>query len=68
MLGKFISRWGSYRVAAYCTGKRDWRVVREVINPRKDSKVEEVAARHGIERRVFPKACKRLLWVLLVWP
>ncbi|KAL3449230.1 hypothetical protein BJX65DRAFT_273057 [Aspergillus insuetus] len=49
-------------------GKRDWRAVREVVNPRMENKVQEVAARHGIERRVSLKACRRLLWGLPVLP
>ncbi|KAL4985538.1 hypothetical protein BDW68DRAFT_189613 [Aspergillus falconensis] len=68
MLSKFTSRWGFYRVAAYCAGKRDWRAVREVVNPRKRAKVDEVALRHGIPTRVFRRVCARLLWVLPVLP
>ncbi|KAJ0415896.1 hypothetical protein BJY00DRAFT_317362 [Aspergillus carlsbadensis] len=68
MLGKFSSRWGFYRVAAYCVGKRDWRGVREVVNPRKGGKVQEVAGRHGIESEGFKRVCRRLLWVLPVFP
>lgn len=68
MLGRFTSRWGFYRVAAYCAGKRDWRAVREVVNPRKGAKVDEVAGRHGIVREAFRRVCARLLWVLPVLP
>ncbi|KAL4923758.1 uracil phosphoribosyltransferase-domain-containing protein [Aspergillus undulatus] len=53
MLAKFTSRWSFYRVAAYCAGKPDWRGVREVVNPRKGMKLDEVAERHRIEKEVF---------------
>ncbi|KAL4952140.1 hypothetical protein BDW69DRAFT_195896 [Aspergillus filifer] len=65
MLGKFTSRWGFYQVAALCAGERDWRGVREVVNPRKMSKVAEVARRHVIEKEKFGRVCCWLLWV---WP
>ncbi|KAL4789580.1 hypothetical protein BDV19DRAFT_382979 [Aspergillus venezuelensis] len=65
MLGKVTSRWSFYQVAAMCAGKREWRVVREVVNPRKMSKVAEVAGRHGIGKEKFGRVCWWLLWV---WP
>ncbi|KAL4939265.1 hypothetical protein BDV06DRAFT_231136 [Aspergillus oleicola] len=68
MLGKFTSRWSFYRVAALCAGKREWRGVREVVNPRKQSKVAEVAGRHGIEKGKFGTVCGQLLWVFPVLP
>ena len=68
MLSKFTSRWGFYRVAAYCVGKHDWRSVREVVNPRKRAKVDEVALRHGIPMNEFRRVCARLLWILPVFP
>ncbi|KAL4964408.1 uncharacterized protein BDV14DRAFT_200934 [Aspergillus stella-maris] len=65
MLGKFTSRWSFYQVAALCAGKREWRGVKEVVNPRKMSKVAEVAGRHGIVKEKFGRVCWWLLWV---WP
>lgn len=55
-------------MAAYCAGKHDWRAVREVVNPRKGAKVDEVAGRHGIAKEAFRRVCARLLWVLPVLP
>ena len=45
----------------------DWKAVREVVNPSKDSKLREVAARHGIDPGRFERVGKRLrrVWPLL---
>ncbi|GKZ21541.1 hypothetical protein AbraIFM66951_006723 [Aspergillus brasiliensis] len=68
MLGKFTSRWWFYRVAAYYAGKHDWRAVREVVNPRKGAKLDEVAGRHGMDKGNFGRVGRRLLWVFPVLP
>ncbi|PYH71199.1 uncharacterized protein BO88DRAFT_413365 [Aspergillus vadensis CBS 113365] len=68
MLGKFTSRWCFYRVAAYYAGKHDWSNVREVVNPRKGTKLDEVADRHGIDKIKFGRVGRRLLWALPVLP
>ncbi|RAH59040.1 hypothetical protein BO85DRAFT_511562 [Aspergillus piperis CBS 112811] len=68
MLGKFTSRWYFYRVAAYFAGKHDWRGVREVVNPRKGMKLDEVADRHGIDKAKFGRVGRLLLWALPVFP
>jgi hypothetical protein len=65
MIFKFTGRWGFYRVVARNCGKADWKTVREVINPRKEFKLVEVAVRHGIEAHQFKRVAKRLL---KVWP
>ena len=64
MVAKLTLRWLFYRIAAWiCKG--DWRNVRVVINPKKGSKLEEVAVRHGIEKETFRRVAARLRWV---WP
>ena len=65
MLGKYSLRWGFYRMVARICKKPDWRAVREVVNPRKDSKLREVATRHGIDPERFEWVGRRLRWV---WP
>ena len=67
MLGKFTSRWAFYRVAAYFCGSLHYHTVREVVNPSKDSKLDEVATRHNIDPVKFKRiACRlRRFWPLL---
>ncbi|RYP11608.1 hypothetical protein DL767_011562 [Monosporascus sp. MG133] len=52
MLGKLTLRWSFYRAAA-CLCRAEARVdspsVREVVNPAKDRKLYEVAARHYVD-------------------
>src|SRR5262249_36418261 len=49
MLAKYTLRWKFYRTAAMLcdTPRHGW--VREVVNPSKDHKLDEVAARHQID-------------------
>jgi hypothetical protein len=67
MLGKYTLRWGFYRVPARLCGLRGKILegMREVVNPGKDSKLGEVAARHQIDPVVFERVGRRLRWV---WP
>jgi len=65
MLAKYTLRWGFYRTAAVCCGAPTPRAVCEVVNPAKDSKLDEVSARHGIDVVRFRRAGRRLRWV---WP
>ena len=65
MLAKYTSRWAFYRTAALLCGAPDAGAVREVVNPGKDSKLDDVAVRHGID----PIAFRRVGWWLRwVWP
>lgn len=65
MLGKFTLRWGFYRVTAWLYSKADWRSVREVVNPAKEYKLEQIAARHEIDPMQFKRVGDKLL---KVWP
>ncbi|KAI0390133.1 uracil phosphoribosyltransferase-domain-containing protein [Xylariaceae sp. FL0594] len=53
MLAKYTSRCMFYRTLAYICGADH--TVREVVNPTKDSKLEEIAARHRIDRDKFKR-------------
>ena len=67
MVAKYTLRWGFYRTAGLlCRGpRRD--AVREVVNPGKDRKLEEVASRHQIDPEEFRRVGRRLrrVWPLL---
>ncbi|KAH7358640.1 hypothetical protein B0T11DRAFT_106441 [Plectosphaerella cucumerina] len=67
LLCKFTSRWKFYRVAARLSGSTAWRSVRECVNPAKDSKAADVAARNDVDRVRFRHVCQRLRrwWPLL---
>lgn len=67
MLAKFTLRWKFYRVAALLCKSPRHELVREVVNPSKDYKLEEVAARHKIDPAVFKRVGGRLrrFWPLL---
>ncbi|KAJ3760392.1 uracil phosphoribosyltransferase-domain-containing protein [Lentinula raphanica] len=55
MLGKYTSRWGFYRTAAILCRAPRCDMVREVVNPGKDSKLHEVALRHQIDPEKFKR-------------
>ncbi|KAF7547478.1 hypothetical protein G7046_g8987 [Stylonectria norvegica] len=65
MLLKFTSRWKFYRIVARIAKAPRCQSVREVVNPSKDHKLLEVAARHGIDSEHFLKVGRRLR---RVWP
>ncbi|KAK8063504.1 hypothetical protein PG996_008156 [Apiospora saccharicola] len=65
MLGKYTSRWLFYRTAASLSGMKDPQSVREVVNPTKDSKIEEVASRHQVDKAKFCRISRHLR---RVWP
>jgi hypothetical protein len=68
MLAKYTLRWGFYRlVAMLCRGSRGQGrgLVSEVVNPAKDSKLDEVARRHGFQAERFRRVGRRVRWV---WP
>ncbi|CAZ84861.1 unnamed protein product [Tuber melanosporum] len=66
MLAKYTLRWKFYRTAAIlCNAPCD--KVREVINPRKDHKLDEVASRYQIDPVEFRRVGRQLrrVWPLL---
>lgn len=67
MLAKYTLRWGFYRTAALFCRVPQPGAVREVVNPAKDSKMDEVSARHGIDAVQFRRVGRRLrrVWPLL---
>lgn len=68
MLGKFTSRCAFYQTAAMLCRAERWKEVREVINPRKESKVRIVAGRFDIDPDQFERVCRRLRWVWVLFP
>ena len=67
MLVKFTSRWTFYRTAAIICKAPRYDLVREVVNPSKDRKLEEVASRHQIDPVAFKRVSRglRRIWPLL---
>jgi len=67
MLVKFTLRWQFYRTAAIICNAPHYDSVREVVNPSKDGKLEEVASRHQIDPVEFKRVGRRLrqVWPLL---
>jgi len=66
MLAKYTLRWNFYRTAAVLCGTPYDRV-REVVNPGKDYKLDEVASRYQIDPVEFRRVGRRLrrVWPLL---
>ena len=67
MIGKFTSRWTFYRMlAVLCRAPRPG-LIREVVNPGKDHKLDAVASRHQIDATKFRTIGRRLrrVWPLL---
>jgi len=67
MLAKFTSRWTFYRTTAMLCDVPHYNSVREVVNPSKDHKLEEVALRHHIDPIGFKRVGRQLrrVWPLL---
>ncbi|KAK3392206.1 hypothetical protein B0T20DRAFT_50122 [Sordaria brevicollis] len=67
MVAKYTLRWGFYKTAARLSGSKQWKSVREVINPAKDHKLGEVSARHDIDPGKFREKGRMLrrVWPLL---
>ena len=67
MLAKFTSRWKFYRTAAIICNTPHYDTVREVVNPSKDQKLEEVASHHQIDPVEFRRVGRQLrkVWPLL---
>lgn len=53
MLAKYTSRWTFYKVAAMFCRAPQYNLVREVVNPTRDHKLDEVASPHRIDREQF---------------
>ena len=51
MMAKLTSRWAFYRTGAILSGAPRANLVREVVNPSKDSKLDVVASRHALIQR-----------------
>ena len=65
MLAKYTSRWTFYRMVAVLCKVARYDLVREVVNPSKDHKLDEVASRHNIDLRRFHRVGR---WLRKVWP
>lgn len=67
MLAKYTLRWMFYRMTAIMCSAPHYNSVREVVNPSKDRKLAEVAARHEIDPVQFQRVGRQLrrLWPLL---
>jgi hypothetical protein len=65
MMAKLTSRWAFYQTADVLSGA-GYRV-REVVDPKKEYKLEQVASRHHIEPMTFKRVARRLrrVWPLL---
>jgi hypothetical protein len=65
MMAKLTSRWAFYQTAGVLSGAGY--KVREVVNPKKGYKLEQVASRHHIDPTAFKRVAKRLrrFWPLL---
>jgi len=67
MLAKYTLRWKFYRIEAILCNAPRYDLMREVVNPRKDHKLEEVASRHQIDPVKFRRIGNQLqkIWPLL---
>ena len=67
MLAKFTLRWKCYRTAAIICNAPHYDLVREVVSPSQDHKLEEVASRHQIDPVEFKRVGRQLrhVWPLL---
>jgi len=67
MLVKYTLRWSFYRTAAVITNAPRPKLVREVINPWKDGKLDQVSRRHDIDQERFRRVAGllRRFWPLL---
>lgn len=65
MFPKYTLRWVFFRIAGARVGTR--KPIREVRNPKKDHKLDEIAAHNGCEPDRFRLICKKQLayWPLL---
>jgi hypothetical protein len=67
MLAKFTLRWAFFRTAAMLCRAPNHDMVREVVNPGKDHKLDVIALRYQLDPDEFKRVCRRLrrLWPLL---
>ena len=63
MILKKTSHWGFYRIAAWLAGASHGSDVREVINPLRNFKLDQVACRHDIDPAIF----RRVAFVYVVY-
>lgn len=65
MFPKYTLRWLLFIVVGKLLKSK--RIVREVRNPKKLSKLDEIAEKYGLEKETFRGTCQKLLryWVLL---
>jgi hypothetical protein len=60
MLAKYTLRWKFYRTAAFLCNAPHYDLVREVVNPSKDHRLEEVASRHQNDPVEFKRVGRQL--------
>lgn len=60
MLAKYTLRWKFYRMAAVLCKDSHHNLMRKVVNPRNDYKLNEVAFRHQIDLVRFQRVCRHL--------
>ena len=67
MFVKYTSRWKLHRTAAVICNAPQYNLVREVMNPSKDQKLEEVALRYQVDPVIFKRVGRqsRRAWPLL---
>jgi hypothetical protein len=67
MMAKYTLRWNFYRTAAILCNVPRYDLMREVVNPSKDHKLDEVASRHQIDPVEFKRVSRQLrrVWPLL---
>lgn len=67
MLAKYTSRWTFYRTVAFFCNVSRYDLVREVVNPSRTHKLDEVARRYRIDPAKFKRVgCQlRCVWPLL---
>lgn len=53
MLAKYTSRWTFYKVTAMLFRALQYKLMREVVNPTRDHKLDEVASCHRIDQEQF---------------
>ncbi|KAH8749591.1 hypothetical protein BGZ57DRAFT_945627 [Hyaloscypha finlandica] len=68
MLAKYTLRWKFYRTAGILCNIHYYDIVREVVNPSKDHKLDEVASRYQMDPVEFKRVGRQLrrAWPLLL--
>jgi hypothetical protein len=68
MLAKYTLRWSFYRMASLLCQRSPRIGIGQVVNPRKDHNLQQVACRHHINPDLFKQTCHRLLRVFPLLP